>query len=216
MNAAAVYADPLEITTKVVTADSKTVYAKFELEQSGTGCMLTNKEGYEYYVNEASRMYRKTNQPELALNEQYGKAAWKTVKYYTDEACAPEDEITSAAEKALIDTASAIGIKITASGRTRVALHAPTALGEDFYASDGDGAHHGFGATLGNHVTFSVTITDGVASGLSDVFYAVNGTGAALKDESELADLIGTVQASWDDGTDPTELDQLLTIGANA
>lgn len=153
-------------------------------------------------------------QPAKALGEQYGSATWATVTYYNDSACT--DEITAPAEKALINTTSALSIKVTGGNRTRVALNQPTALGEDFYAADGTGEHHGFGATLGNYVSFSVTISAGVASGLSTVYYAVNGTGTTLIDTDTMDNTyVGTVQASWNDGAAASGVEQNLTV-ANA
>ena len=213
LQATSAFGDPLSVTTAVTDADNKTVYAKFELQQGDT-CKLTNKEGHEYYVNAGSRVYKVAEQPSLASGEQYGTATFKDVKFYNDSSCT--DEITASAEKALINTASALSIKVTGGNRTRVALHAPTALGADFYADDGTGEHHGFGASLGNYVTFSVTITAGVPSGLGTVYYAVNGTGTTLVSTSDMdTTYVGTIQASWNDGAVASGITQNLTVANN-
>ena len=213
MNASSVFGDPLSVTTAVTNADAKTVYAKFTLVQGDT-CKLTNKEGHEYYVNAGSRVYKVAEQPDLASGEQYGTATWATVQYYNDSACT--DEITAPAEKALINTTSALSIKVTGGNRTRVAKNAPSALGAAFYAADGSEGSHGFGAALGNYVTFSVSISAGDVSGLSTVYYAVNGTGTTLIDTTTMdGTYVGTVQASWNDGSVASGVEQNLTV-ANA
>ncbi len=197
----------LEATTAVTNADDRTVYAKFSVAQ-GSSCKMTNKEGYEYYLNAANRLYRKATQPEKALGEQYGSATLVAVSFWNDEACSTS-QITASAELALISTPAnkAINVTITGGSRVRVAKNAPSALGAPFYATDGTEGDHGFGSTLGNAITFTgITITAGVVSSAwtpsTAFYYAFNGTGTTLKTDTELASSVGTVieDASWLDG----------------
>ena len=206
----------LSATTALTTADNVTIYAKFTYAQGDT-CQFTSKDGYLYYVNVANKLYRKASQPDLASGVQYGTATYSSVEYYHDAAC--ENALTSG-EKALI-AAGSLTVRISAGARARVALHAPTAVGADFYADDGTGEHHGFGASLANSVDQTATIAAGGAvTGLGTVYYAVNGSGATLLDTSGLSSYIGTDVSNvggvnWNDGTSAS-ITQNLTVHVQA